>query len=143
MWRFARCYILSTCVDVDATVTASRTATAMDMSPPTVTATTTELMSCDRRRSRSPFYMRDDMLATLALLRCTGPGVRGPRIAVRDPPNLVVLLTRCGQLIPRKTSKFDATRCQILRLNAQSSISAAWAPPPTPLGELTALFQTP
>jgi len=32
------------------------------------------------------------------------------------PPNLAVLLTHCGQLILRKISKFDATRCQILRL---------------------------
>jgi len=32
------------------------------------------------------------------------------------PLNLAVLLTHCGQLILRKISKFDATRCQILRL---------------------------
>ena len=32
------------------------------------------------------------------------------------PPNLAVLLTHCGQLILRKISTFDATRCQILRL---------------------------
>ena len=41
----------------------------------------------------------------------------------------------------KKISKFDATRCQILRLNAQNSTSAG-APLQTPLGELTALPQT-
>jgi len=35
------------------------------------------------------------------------------------PPNLVVLLTHCGQLILRKISKFDATRCQILILKCK------------------------
>ena len=30
--------------------------------------------------------------------------------------NLAVHLTSCGQLILRKISKFDATRCQTLRL---------------------------
>jgi len=48
-----------------------------------------------------------------------GQGGRGgtgpPQIAAR-PPNLAVLLTRCGQLILRKINKFDAIRCQILRL---------------------------
>ena len=46
-----------------------------------------------------------------------------PQVVAR-PPNLAVLLTHCGQLILRKISKSDATRCQILRLNAQNSISA-------------------
>ena len=32
------------------------------------------------------------------------------------PQNLAVFLTHCGQLIVIKTSKIDATRCQILRL---------------------------
>jgi len=35
---------------------------------------------------------------------------------VARPPKLAVLLTHCGQLVLRKISKFDATRCQILRL---------------------------
>ena len=35
---------------------------------------------------------------------------------VARPQNLTVLLTHCGQLILRKISKFDATRCQTLRL---------------------------
>ena len=36
---------------------------------------------------------------------------------VASPPDLAVLLTHCGQLIVRKKiSKFDAIRCQILRL---------------------------
>jgi len=39
----------------------------------------------------------------------------GPKIVPR-PPNLAVLLTQCGQLILRKISKFNATRCKILRL---------------------------
>jgi len=52
------------------------------------------------------------------------------------PPNLAVLLTHRGQLILRKISKSDAIRCQILRLNALNSISAALR---TSLGELTAL----
>jgi len=41
-------------------------------------------------------------------------------------------------LILRKISKFDATRCQILRRKCTK-----FAPPQTPLGELTALPQTP
>jgi len=32
------------------------------------------------------------------------------------PPNLAILLTHYGQLILRKISKYDATRCHILRL---------------------------
>ena len=32
------------------------------------------------------------------------------------PLNSAVLLTHCGQLILRKISKFDVTKCQILRL---------------------------
>jgi len=45
-----------------------------------------------------------------------GPGGgTGPQIVAR-PPNLAVLLTHYGQLILRKISKSDATRCQILRL---------------------------
>ena len=50
--------------------------------------------------------------------------------------------TKFGQLILRKIIKIVATRCHILRLNAPNSISAG-APLQTPLGELTALPQTP
>jgi len=39
-----------------------------------------------------------------------GPPNRG------QAPTLAVLSTHCGQLILGKISKFDATRCQILRL---------------------------
>jgi len=39
----------------------------------------------------------------------------GSRI-LAHPPNLAVLLTHCGQLILRKISKFDVTRCHNLRL---------------------------
>ena len=55
----------------------------------------------------------------LPVPRNAGAGVGaklvGPQIVAR-PPNLAVLLTHCGQLILRKISKSDATRCQILRL---------------------------
>jgi len=47
-----------------------------------------------------------------------------------------------GQLILGKIIQIVATRCPILRLDAPNSISAG-APPQTPLGELTALPQTP
>ena len=47
-----------------------------------------------------------------------------------------------GQLILRRIVKIIATKCQILRLKCSKSISAG-APPQTPLGELTALPQTP
>jgi len=43
-----------------------------------------------------------------------GAGRRPPNCG--RPPNLAVLLTYCGQLILRKNSIFDATRCQIVRL---------------------------
>jgi len=32
------------------------------------------------------------------------------------PPDFAVLLTHCGRFVLRKVSKFDATRCRILRL---------------------------
>ena len=48
----------------------------------------------------------------------------------------------CGQLILGKINKFDATRCQILRQKCTKSISAG-APPQTPLGELTVVFNGP
>ena len=59
----------------------------------------------------------------------------GARLAKLWPPNLAVLLTRCGQLVIRRISKSDATRCQILRLKCIKFKS----PPQTPLGELSAL----
>jgi len=46
-----------------------------------------------------------------------GVGRHRPLKIVASPtPNLAVLLTHCGQLILRKISQFDATRCQILGL---------------------------
>ena len=55
-----------------------------------------------------------------------------------------------GKLILRKIIKTIATRCHILRLNASNSISSGappqtpvWGSTQTPLGELTALHQTP
>ena len=67
-----------------------------------------------------------------------GRGAQAPPKCVDRPPNLAILWTHCGQLILRKISKFDATRCQILRLkcNAENSISAG-------LAQLRALPQTP
>jgi len=51
--------------------------------------------------------------------------------------------TKFGQLILRKIIKIVAcTRCQILRLKC-TKFDFAGAPPQTPLGELTALPQTP
>jgi len=71
-----------------------------------------------------------------------GPGGdTGPQIVAR-PPNLAVLLTHCGQLILRKISKFDATRCQISRLKC-TKFDFRCGSAPDPAGELTALSQTP
>jgi len=56
-------------------------------------------------------------------MRCSGGAAHplAPQIVAKPPnlagyPNLTVLLIHCGQLILRKISKSDATRCQILRL---------------------------
>jgi len=68
-----------------------------------------------------------------------GEGTGPSKLWLAHPPQI---LPYCGQLILRKISKFDATRSQISRQNAQNSISAV-VPPQTPLGELTALLQTP
>ena len=47
---------------------------------------------------------------------------------VARPPNLAVLLIHCDhQLILRKISKFDATRCQILRLKC-TKFDFRWGP---------------
>jgi len=67
-------------------------------------------------------------------------GGTGSEIVAR-PPNFAVLLTRCGQLILRKISKFDAIRRHILRIKC-TKFDFRWAAPETPLGELTALPQT-
>ena len=48
---------------------------------------------------------------------------------------------KVGNLITRKIFKINATRCHILRLKC-TKFDFAGAPPPTPLGELTALPQT-
>ena len=45
--------------------------------------------------------------------------------------------TKFDQLILRKIIKIVATRCQILTLK-YTKIDFGWAPPQTPLGELTA-----
>jgi len=65
-----------------------------------------------------------------------GPwGHRPLQIVVSPPPpNLAVLLTHCGQLIPRKKqSKFDSTRCQILRLEC-TKFDFRWGSAPDPTG---------
>ena len=69
-----------------------------------------------------------------------GGGDTGPQIVTR-PPNVAALLTHCGQLVLRKISKFDATRCQILRLKC-TEFDFRWRSAPDPAGELTALPQT-
>ena len=63
------------------------------------------------------------------------PNKAGPQI-VAEPQNLVVLLTHCGRLILKKISKFDATRCHILRLKC-TKFDFRWGFAPDPLRELT------
>jgi len=63
----------------------------------------------------------------------TGPSTSwlAPPPIVARPPNLAVLFTRCGQLILRKISKFDAVRCQISRLKC-TKIDFRWVSAPDP-----------
>ena len=56
----------------------------------------------------------DDDRVAAAVPRWAGGGHRPLQIVAR-PPNLAVLLTQCGQLVLRKISKSDASRCDILR----------------------------
>ena len=68
-------------------------------------------------------------------------GARPPQI-VASLPNLALVLAHCGQLILGKISKFDATRCQILRLkctkfdfrwgSATDRAGEAYSAPPDP-----------
>jgi len=58
-------------------------------------------------------------------------GGRRPLEIVARPPNLAVLLTHRDQLILRKISKFDATRCQILRLKC-TKFDFRWGSAPDP-----------
>ena len=51
--------------------------------------------------------------------------------------------TKFGQLILRKIIKKIATSCQILRLIKCTTFDFGWGSAQTPLGELTALPQTP
>jgi len=71
----------------------------------------------------------------LAVCRSTTvhAGARGAQALqiVARPPNLAVLLTHCGELIFRKISKFDATRCQILRLKC-TKFDFRWGFAPDP-----------
>ena len=58
--------------------------------------------------------MPDTGRRTQALKTGLGPKFSRPP-NYGETPNLAVLVTRCGQLILRKISKFDATGCQISR----------------------------
>ena len=49
----------------------------------------------------------------------------------------------CGQFILGKISKFDATRCQVLKLKCSKFGFRCGAPPQTPLRGVTLLPQTP
>jgi len=62
-----------------------------------------------------------------------GRGDTGPSKSWLAPPNLAVLLTHCYQLILRKISKFDATRCQILWLKF-TKFHFRWGSGPDPAG---------
>jgi len=63
-----------------------------------------------------PSFDLIDWLKSVAGSTLGRPG-RGQALQiVARPPNFAVLLTYCGQLIPRKISKSDVTRCQILGL---------------------------
>jgi len=57
-------------------------------------------------------------------------------------PNLAVLLTHCGQLILRKISKSDATRCQILRLKC-TKLDFRWGSATDPAAGTYSAPQTP
>ena len=57
-------------------------------------------------------------------------------------PNLAVLLTHCDRLILRKVSKFDATRCQILRLKC-TKFDFRWGSAPDPTVGAYSAPQTP
>jgi len=79
----------------------------------------------------------------MAVSRRGGGGGHRPLQIVASPLNLAVLLTHCGQLILRKISKFDAIKCQILRLkctkfyfrrgSAPDPTRGACSAPPEPL----------
>ena len=65
-----------------------------------------------------------------------GGGAQAPKSWL--PRNLAILLTHCGQLIVRKISKFDATRCQILRLkftkfDSPNPVGGPYSTPPYPI----------
>ena len=70
----------------------------------------------------------------------TGPQI----VASPSPPQKksAILLTHCRQLILRKSSKSDATRCQVLKLKC-TKFDFRWGSAPDPAGELIALPRTP
>ena len=74
-------------------------------------------------------------LAATQLTGGAGAGGRGhrPIQIVATPLNIAVLLTRCGQLLLSKISKFDAVRCQILRLKC-TKFDFRWGSAPEPSG---------
>jgi len=71
----------------------------------------------------------------VAVPRWEGRAQAPPNLGYPPPKKLAISLTHCGQLILRKISKSDATRCQILRLKCtEFDFRSA----PDPAGELTA-----
>jgi len=75
-----------------------------------------------------------------------GAGVHRPLQIVAAPPlKIAVFVTQCGQLIRqlilRKISKFDATRCQILRLKC-TIFDFRWGSAPDPSGGAYSALQT-
>jgi len=67
-----------------------------------------------------------------------GLGRHRPLQIVARPPYLAVLLTYYGQFVFRKIGKFDATRCQILRLTC-TKFDFRWGSAPDLLVELKVL----
>ena len=57
-------------------------------------------------------------------------------------PTRITKCTKFSQIILRKVIRIVATRCQILRLKC-TKFDFGWGSAQTPLGELTALPQTP
>jgi len=83
---------------------------------------------CPIRLGDTTMYRYSAWSRTIIWTRVLGGGSGVPRcgpppaqIVATPPPNLAVLLTHCGQLILRKISKLDATRCHIIRLKGKGS----------------------
>jgi len=79
--------------------------------------------------------LRADIPSRSAAVPRWGRWGHRPLQVVARLPNLAVRLIHCGQFILGKISKFDANKCQILRLKCTKFDFRL-------LGELTALPQT-